>query len=142
MAAPKWTDFVKAVVPFVVGGASVVSTLAPHHADFAGAAAWSALLVYQQPLANHDIVRLVRTAWGEAAVATIKAYWEAHGNPNHGYSERRVKAAKPQDFEPQTITVKTIQDSLTASRRARAREAHAGRVCSSLGAGWWSTFAQ
>ena len=92
-------------------------------------------------LANHDIVRLVRTAWGEAAVATIKAYWEAHGNPNHGYIEKRVKAAKPQDFEPQTITVKAIQDSLTASRRARAREAHAGRVCSALGAGWWSTFA-
>jgi hypothetical protein len=33
---------------------------------------------YTETLANHDISRLVRTAWGEAAMASLRAYVEAH----------------------------------------------------------------
>ena len=143
MAAPKWIDTVKSAIPFVLGSASVVATFALEHGVATSPAAWETLLVgmgvniasgalaalcrpdqlnagkeYEQVLANHDIVRLVRTAWGEAAVATIKAYWKAHGNPNHGYLEASFKAAKPEDFEPQGITVKTIHEAIAESRRA------------------------
>lgn len=51
--------------------ASGITALCSLRPVFAGKA-------YKETLANHDILRLIRSAWGEAADASVKAYAEAH----------------------------------------------------------------
>jgi hypothetical protein len=86
---------------------------------------------YTETLANHDISRLIRIAWGEAAVASLRAYVEAHPAPagltiTQVYPSpafvKGVESIKPEDFVPQTITVSTVHSAIEESRRALLRD--------------------
>lgn len=81
---------------------------------------------YQQTLANHDIRRMVRDAWGEAALASLKAYCTAYedrplsivtASPPPAFQKMigRLKAA---DFVGGDVSVADIQTAIAVSRRA------------------------
>ncbi|MGA2113733.1 MAG: hypothetical protein ABSH56_03160 [Bryobacteraceae bacterium] len=84
---------------------------------------------HQEHLANHDILRLVRKAWAEAAAATVAAYAEAHAGgsvtslsleypaPPQAFL-KILREVKPDDFVPEQVTVGTIRSAIEASRRS------------------------
>ena len=71
---------------------------------------------HQEQLANHDIVRILRAAWGQAAVATVRSYAEAFENSTPSFLEA-VGKIKAEDFVPEQITVATIRQAIGMSRR-------------------------
>jgi hypothetical protein len=94
---------------------------------------------YKDQLANHDIRRLIRNAWGEAAAATVKGYAESEAkraatlvtllNPRPSPRFLRlVEKMKPQDFAPEQsqINLITIRSAIDASRRSLVPEADNG----------------
>jgi hypothetical protein len=82
---------------------------------------------FEERLANHDIVRLVRTAWGEASDAAVKAYAQAHpSRPTEALSLlsdappasfiESLLAAKPGDFVPE-VDAAIVRRVIEMSRR-------------------------
>jgi hypothetical protein len=80
---------------------------------------------FQETLANHDIRRLVETAWGEAAKAALDAYLEARQDPfsitNAAVSDAfraAVKGIEPSSFLPaKGVSVGEIRSAIESSRR-------------------------
>jgi len=80
---------------------------------------------HQEHLANHDILRLIRTSWGDAAAASLRQYVEAH--PAHSVSLKYQPPAAflkilqkitPEDFHyAGQITLVTVREAIDSSRR-------------------------
>jgi hypothetical protein len=150
---PDWIHKIASIAPFAISaGAMGWTTQLPHAAGAAAspealaAGFATGLLVnglsalcklrhfregkeYQDTLANHDIIRLIHNAWGEAAVATLKAYVEDHrelsitNTPLSENFRKTVASLKPDDFAGTHIGVRTIRDAIKASRQALLSEA-------------------
>ena len=84
---------------------------------------------FQETLANHDIMRLLTTAWGEACHATVEAYGNSKaGDRNHPPSITSVPPApeflelcrklKAEDFSAGAISIANLDAALNESRRA------------------------
>jgi hypothetical protein len=83
---------------------------------------------YRETLTNHDILRLIRNAWGEAAVAALKAYSAARSElsivrPVPQVFREVVQSLKPEDFADREISVASVRAAIQASRRALLQEA-------------------
>lgn len=80
---------------------------------------------YRETLANHDIRLMIRTAWGEAAIATLKSYCKARpawppSIAKQGRSaafHHHIEELKPEDFLAAEPTVATIHEAIAAARR-------------------------
>ena len=82
----------------------------------------------QELLANHDVLRMVRTAWSEAAVAAIRSYAAAYPAPTQrGPIQLFEAGSSPEfldvlnsmtvkDFTPQDVSAQDLQDSIEESR--------------------------
>jgi len=75
---------------------------------------------YQETLANHDILRIVETAWAEAALASLKLYGEFKGEALPILEPEFAKALShwtEKDFANR-VSVGSVREAVTASRRA------------------------
>jgi hypothetical protein len=85
---------------------------------------------YRETLANHDIRHMIKTAWGEAALASLREYCAARpawppSLVNSGTSDsfhKAVASLKAGDFLDGEPDVATIHVALAASRRALLSE--------------------
>jgi hypothetical protein len=146
---PSWTDTAKSIVPFATAAAIVAGTAMLSHQP-GGPAGVDTLLAegavalvanglsafcrlgdfwihkeYKETLVNHDILRVIRGAWGDAAKAAIDAYVKKHsgalsiltGRPPKAFliAVRRLKA---HDFVGRDISVSTIRAAIETSRRS------------------------
>ena len=83
---------------------------------------------YENLVANHDILRLVRTAWGDAAASAVQNYSESHPVSTliSLFAQRPdeflkiLEAVDPEDFIPEEISASTIREAIDASRRSLA----------------------
>ena len=97
---------------------------------------------YREALANHDLQELIGDAWGEAAVASLKAYaekWRAQNTHSLAVTQvwptpaflKLLRELKREDFgRDYEISESTMREALEESRRAilpRGEEESAGR---------------
>lgn len=83
---------------------------------------------YQQALPNSDILQLIRTSWGEAAKAALKAYLAAYNElsiingPVTKEFRRAVANLHPADFTGREINLATVHAAIDETRRSLLSE--------------------
>ncbi len=152
MPKPDWKDFLAALAPLAASAGLIAATPAmlAHAANPTSLAALGVSLAtnliasglaaycspgrlfahkdFQERLANHDILRLIRTAWGEASHAAVRAYAEAHpARPTEALSLfpdappaaflKTLNAMKPADFVPD-LDAAFVRRAIETARRS------------------------
>lgn len=142
-----WTHYAKHLLPFAASaGAIFTATQLPTDPSASPEAIFASMVAgllanglsalcrldkvfdYQAALPNSDILQFIRSAWGEAATAVLKAYLAAHDElsvvkgPVTGEFRRAIPKLRPADFTGSEIDLATVYTVIEETRRSLLRE--------------------